>query len=236
MREIPASLAGFHDPETRPGIRYYYRIRAVYVSGAGERRVTEGVGRWATPEEPLGVVRDLRAEVLPGPELDVLLSWGTIQTGTVAIYRSDRPSPWTQGTYISLEELAGYGRPVPGQPGPGGPGESRLRVRPPNGRSYFCAITVGASRAMIGAAVPVALMRAVTGLRAARNGDRLRLDWQWAEDCYVCQVLWRAEGEPAGAAPPVECGSRRFEDDGGFVMGVGPQPGIASVRSVHRDA
>jgi hypothetical protein len=236
MREIPASLAGFHDPEARPGTRYYYRIRAVYVSGAGERRITEGVGRWATPEEPLGVVRDLRAEVLSGPELDVLLSWETIQTGTVGIYRSDRPPPWTQGTCIPLEELAGYGRPVPGQPVLGGPGESRLRVRPPNGRSYFCAITAGASRAMIGPAVPVSLMRAVTGLRAARHCDRLRLDWQWAEDCYVCQVLWRAEGEPAGATPPVECGLRRFEDDGGFEIGIGPQPGIASVRSVHRDA
>jgi len=236
MREIPASLAGFHDTEARPGTRYYYRIRAVYVSDAGERRVTEGVGRWATPEEPLGVVRDLRAEVLPGPELDVLLSWETVQTGTVGIYRSDRPSPWTQGTRIPLEELAGYGRPVPGQPVPGGPGESRLRARPPNGRSYFCAITAGASRAMIGPAVPVSLMRAVTGLRAARYGDRLRLDWQWAEDCYVCQVQWRAEGEPAGATSPVECGLRRFEDDGGFEIGIGPQPGIASVRSVHRDA
>jgi hypothetical protein len=236
MREIPASLAGFHDTKARPGIRYYYRIRAVYVSGAGHRRVTQGVGMWATPEEPLGVAPDFRAEVLPGPELDVLLSWDIVQTGTVRIYRSDRPPRWSRGTYISLEDLAGYGRPTSGQPVPGEPRESRLRVRPPNGRSYFCAVTVGASRAMIGPAVPVSVMRPVTDLRAERHGDRLRLDWQWAEDCYVCQIQWRPEEEQAGAAPPVECGLRRFHDDGGFEIGIGPQPGIVSVRSIHRDA
>ena len=236
MCAVPASLAGFHDTQARPRTRYYYRIRAVYVSGAGERWITPGIGRWATPEAPLDMAGDLQAEIMPGAELGEMLSWQDVESGTVMIYRSDRPPPWPPGTSIGLQELGRYGRPVPGQPATGADGKTRLLVHPQNGRNYFCAITVGASRALIGPAVPVPVMRPVTGLRAVRYGDRLRLDWRWAEDCHVCQVLWRTREDPPQTAQPTECGLRRFEDDGGFEIPVGPEPGIASVRSVYRDS
>ena len=235
MQPIPASPAGFHDTRAQPGTRYYYRIRAVYVSGTGERRVTPGIGRWAAPEAPLEVVREMKAEPLPGAELEVMLSWRTEKTAAVTVYRSDRPPPWRPGTYVGLPELAGYGRPVSGEPEPGADGTGQLRLRPPNGRSYFCAITVGVARAMIGASVPVAVMRPVTGLRAERRGGKLWLDWRWADDCHVCQVQWRPAEDQALATPPVEFGRRRFDDDGGFSMDIGPQPGVVSVRSVYRD-
>jgi hypothetical protein len=236
MRPIPASLAGFRDLEVQSGTRYYYRIRAVYVSGVGERWITQGIGMWATPEAPLGVVRELRAELLPGAELEVMLSWQTVATGAITIHRSDRTPPWPPGTPVGLAELASYGRPVPGEAASGSEGEGQLRVQPPNGRSYFCAITVGASQAMVGSAVPVSVIRPVTDLRASRRGGKLRLDWRWADDCHVCQVQWRTQEDPPRITPPVECGLRRFEDDGGFELDIGPQPGIASVRSVHRDS
>ena len=236
MHPIPASLAGFHDTQALPGTRYYYRIRAVYVSGTGERWVTAGTGRWAAPEAPLEVVRELRAELLPGAELEVTLSWRTEKTAVVTVYRSDRPPPWRPGTYIGLPELAGYGRPVSGEPVPGAEGTGQLRLRAANGRSYFCAITVGVARVMIGASVPVAVMRPVTGLRAERRSGKLWLDWQWADDCHVCQVQWRHEEDEERTTPAVECGRRRFDDDGGFSMAIGPRPGVVSVRSVYRDA
>jgi hypothetical protein len=235
-RSIQASLARFHDREVQSGTRYYYRIRAVYVSGAGERMITQGIGMWATPEAPLSAVGDLRAELLPGAELEAMLSWQAADTSAVVIYRSDRPPPWSPGTSIGLRELAGYGRPVPGQPAPGAEERVQLMVRPPNGRSYFCAITVGAGQAKVGPAVLLSIMRPVTELRASRHGGKLRLDWRWAEDCHVCQVQWRPEEDPPRPRPPVECVLRRFEDDGGFEIDIGPQPGIASVRSVYRDS
>ncbi len=236
MRRIPASLAGFADLDAHPGTSYYYRIRAVYVSGAGERWVTPGIGVWATPEAPLDVVDDLAAEIMPGADVEAMLSWQAVETGTVTIYRSGRPPQWPLGTSVMLAELAGYGRPVPGQPALGAEGRTQLRVRPRNGRNYFCAISVGVSRAMIGPAVSVPVMRPVTALRAARHDGKLRLDWRWAEDCQTCQVQWRTEDDPHPAVPSAECGRRRFDDDGGFEIDIGPQAGIVSVRSIYRDA
>ena len=113
MRRIPASLAGFADLDAHPGASYYYRIRAVYLSGAGERWVTQGIGTWATPEAPLDVVDDLAAEIMPGADVEAMLSWQAVETGTVTIYRSGRPPEWPRGTSVMLAELAGYGRPVP---------------------------------------------------------------------------------------------------------------------------
>src|SRR5262249_62118762 len=61
---VAASLAGFHDTKVQVGIRYYYRIRAVFVSDGGERWITPGIVRWATPEATLVVVHELRSELL----------------------------------------------------------------------------------------------------------------------------------------------------------------------------
>ena len=64
--QIATSLAGFHDTGLRAGTRYYYRIRAIYVSDTGERRITPGIVCWATPETALEMAREFRAEAAPG--------------------------------------------------------------------------------------------------------------------------------------------------------------------------
>jgi hypothetical protein len=258
---VAASLAGFHDTGVQSGVRYYYRIRAVYVSATGERWVTPGIVRWATPEEALGVVSELRAELQPGDEPALLLQWDNPDVGTVRIYRGDGPAPWPLGASVRLDELVGCGRPVagtlvPGPPEPGTSGtgadrKSRLLVRPVNGRSYYHAVTVGADKAALGATVSVPSISPVTALEAARYGNKLRLSWRWPEGCHVCLVRsWAAEAGPApgtaeagpdreaaGLGPaPLECSRRRFNDDGGFEIAVGPGATTVSVRSLHRDA
>ena len=225
MRRIPASLAGFHDTEAQPGTRYYYRIRAVYVSGAGERWITPGIGQWATPEAPLDVVGDLRADIMPGAELEAMLSWQAIETGTVMIYRSDRPPPWPPGTSIGLAELGGHGRPVPGQPVPGAqrgdPAAGAPAERPELLLRRHDRCEPGDDRAGRPGAGDEA------GDRTAGRTPRRQAPARLAVGRRLPHVpgAVAARGGSAAATPPAECGLRRFDDDGGFEIDIGPQPG-----------
>jgi hypothetical protein len=231
---VPASLAGFHDTAVRCGVRYYYRIRAVYLSGTGERRITPGIVRRATPEAVLGPVPELRAELQAGDDPELLLEWDSVEAGTVRIYRSSAAAPWPPGASVGLDELARGGRPVAGLPASDVDGKRRLLVRPDNGRNYYHAVTVGADKAVLGATVSVPFISPVTALRAARAGSKLRLSWRWPDGCHVCLVQWRP-AEAGAEAAPVECSRRRFHDDGGFEITAGPRATTVSVRSLHRD-
>ena len=232
--QIATSLAGFHDTGLRAGTRYYYRIRAIYVSDTGERRITPGIVCWATPETALEMAREFRAEPLPAGEPGVMLSWRAPEAGTVRIYRGNRPSSRPPGAVIRLDELAAYGRPVPGRVVDDGGGASRLRTRLVNGRSCFTAMTVGAERAVVGETATMMIMSPVSDLHARRDGEKVWLHWTWADGCHVCRVEW--PGGPGQSPAAVECGRRRFHDDGGFEVIPGPQPLTVSVRSVYRDA
>lgn len=252
---VQASLAGFHDTGVHSGVRYYYRIRAVYLSGTDERLLTPGIVRWVTPEAVLGVVPELRAELRAGDEPVLLLEWDALDAGTVQIYRGDGPAPWPLGASVGLDELGGSGRPVAGTRAPAGDGMSQLLVRPANGRSYYHAVTVGANKAVLGASVSVPVMSPVTALRADRYRNKLRLSWRWPDECHVCRVQWWAAEPGSGTAEaipdreaaqadraarvdrgtPVECSRRRFDDDGGFEIAVGPRATTVSVRALHRD-
>ena len=234
--KVTASLAEFHDTGVQGGTRYYYRACAVYVNDTGERWQTPGVVRWATPETPLDAVPELQADLQPANDPGIVLTWPAVEAGTVRIYRTNGASSLTAGTSIGLDELTRLGNPVPGQVSSDADGKSSLRTRVFNGRNYFTAITLGAERAVVGARTVLAVMSPVTEPRARRDGDHVWLRWTWADDCHVCRVKWSAGSDRSPAAPPVECGRQRFDDDGGFGVAVGPDPVTISIRSIYRDA
>jgi hypothetical protein len=233
---ITASLEGFEDTGVRAGVRYFYRVCAVYNSSGGETRVTPGIVRSATPEAALSAVKDLRLESPSSAGAQLSLAWTAPQAGAISIHRHSKPLPWPPGTAISLADLTRYSRPVPGVPVCAAGETGRMAVNRANGRCYLTAMTVGASGAVVGATVAMAVMMPVTGLRARRFGHRLRLEWQWPDECHVCQIRWWCEGDPPGAATVVECALRRYTSDGhSFEIAVGPRPATVSVRAIHRD-
>ena len=67
----------------------------------------------------------------------------------------------------------------------------------------------------------------VRDLRARRVGARITLTWTWPEAVEVCRVEW--EGRT------LDCGRRRFTDDGGLTVDAGPGPVRLAVRSLVRD-
>jgi hypothetical protein len=234
-----ASLVGFIDQNVRVGVRYYYRIRAVYTTARGERLITPGVIGQITTEAALRPVTDLQAELLPGEDPAVALTWTAPETGTARIYRLGGPATRPPGTVVGLEELGRLGRPVAGNVAADPGGRSVLRTGLGNGQNHFCAVTVGIDRAMLGATASAAAMAPVRDLVARRYGQTVRLSWTWPDGCHKCLVQWRAvpgpgEPDPAPEAAEAECGRGRYDRSGSFEIAVGPHRTTVSVQAIER--
>ena len=221
-QHLTATLAGFLDTNVQPGRRYFYRIRAVYISAAGERLASPGALCAAIPEPDPVPVGELRAAVLPGAVPEAALTWTAPPVGTVTIYQHAAPSPWPAGTVLRPDELARLGRPVAGAAGSGESRISRTTVALPGGRTWFTAVTSGVGRAVLGATAEVSAMAAVRDLQARRYGTGIQLSWDWPDGCHECQVGWRQAGSPAQAADPAVCGDWEFRNHGGFLVEAGP--------------
>jgi hypothetical protein len=231
-----ASLAGFTDQDVRVGVRYYYRICAVYTTAAGERLTSPGLIRQITTEAALRPVAGLRAALLPGGVPAVALTWTAPETGTARIYRLGGPATRPPGTVVGLDDLARLGRPVAGN-AEAGPEGQLLCTGLVNGQNHFCAVTVGIDRAVLGATASAAAMAPVRDLSARRYGRTIRLTWSWPDGCHKCLVRWRAvpgpgEPDPAPHAAEAECGRRQYHQDGSFEIAAGPEPAMVWVRAV----
>ena len=233
-QSLTAMLTGFLDTDVQPSRRYFYRIRAVYISATGERLASPGTLCAAIPEPDPVPVGELRAVVLPGAVPEAALTWAAPPAGTVTIYQYAAPPPWPAGTVLRPDELARLGRPVAGAAGNGDSGTSRTIVSLPTGRTWFTAVTSGVGRAVLGATTEASAMASVRDLRARRYGTGIQLSWDWPDSCHECQVGWRQAGSPAQPGDQAICGDWEFRNCGGFLVEAGPGPVTVSVQAILR--
>jgi hypothetical protein len=233
-KSLTAMLTGILDTEAQPGRRYFYRIRAVYISATGERFTSPGSLCAAIPEPDPVPVGELRAVVLPGAVPEAALTWVAPPAGTVTIYQHAVPPRWPAGTVLRPDELGRFGRPVAGAAGSGESGASRTTVVLPSGRTWFTAVTSGVGRAVLGVTAEASAMASVRDLQARRFGTGIQLSWEWPDGCHECQVGWRQAGSSAHPAGQATCGDWEFRNRGGFLIEVGPDPVTVWVRAILR--
>ncbi len=233
-QRLSATLTGFLDTSVQPCRRYFYRIRAVYISSAGERLASPGTLCSAVPEPDPVPVTGLRAAVRLAAVPEAALTWAAPPAGTVTIYQEADPPPWPAGTVLRPDELARLGRPVAGAAESGPSGTSRMTVALPNGRTCFTAVTSGVGRAVLGPTAEARAMAAVRDLRARRFGTGIQLSWDWPDGCHECQVRWHQAGEPDHAAGQAISGDWEFRNRGGFLVEAGPGAVTVSVRAISR--
>ncbi|MDT0327566.1 hypothetical protein [Nocardiopsis lambiniae] len=299
---------GFTDPEVRPDVEYYYRVRAVYLTSGGSARGSEGLVRRVVPGPPPSPVTDLL--VVPDGEGGFVASWTPPPRGRVSLRVDAEPPPWPAGAAVPPAELAAHGSEPPvlaattgaeapdvtagpprgasappardthtdattaGGPGPTagagepgtatagriggaeesgepppvpttspGVGRARVRIRLEPGTHHVVAVTSRGDQVVVGDRVRVAAVPAVTGLRAQRFGDVVRLAWVWPEEAATAVVAWRPAASavsPLVPSPTVPAdGPReavsdrpRYEAEGGFEASMGPGPVRVTVRSV----
>lgn len=114
---------GFRDPDVRPDVEYYYRVRAVYLTSGGSACGSEGLVRRVVPGPPPPPVEDLL--VVPDDEGGFTASWTPPARGRVSLRTAPAPPPWPPGARVPPADLAAHGDPVPftdppAPPGPGG--------------------------------------------------------------------------------------------------------------------
>lgn len=233
-QSLTAVLTGFRDTDVQSGKRYFYRIRAVYLSATGERLASPGTLCVAIPEPDPVPVGELRAAVLPGAGPEAALTWIAPPAGTVTIYQRAAPPPWPTGTVLRPDELARLGRPVAGAAGSGDSSASRTTVVLPSGRTWFTAVTSGLGRAVLGATAEASAMASVRDLQARRYGTGIQLSWEWPDGCHECQVGWRQTGSPAHPTGQATCGDWEFRNRGGFLVEAGSGPVTVWVRAILR--
>jgi hypothetical protein len=221
---VEASLTGFADTGLRTGTEYHYRIVTSYREADGQSQRSAGVVVRAVPEPALRPVAVLDITG-PGDDTPVFLAgWTPPPYGRVRLVLSDKPLPWPAGTHIRPQDAARLAE-IPGIPRRGTDGRDALELRPPTGRHYVTALTVGRNAAVVGDSAEVWLVEPVRGLSADRMHDEVRLGWIWPGHATDTLVRW-----PGGE----HCCSRRvYDDEGGLVVTVGAAETTVEVRAVY---
>ena len=221
---VDASLTGFADTGLRTGSEYHYRIVTSYRGADGEHRRSAGVVVRAVPEPALRPV-DVLDVTEPDHGTTVFVAgWTPPPYGRIRLVLSDEPLPWPAGTCLSPQDAAGLAE-IPGRPHRGTDGRDVLELRPPTGKRYVTALTVGRNAAVVGRSAEVWLAEPVRDLSAHRMHDEVRLGWIWPDNATDAMVRW-----PGGE----HCCSRRvYEDEGGLVVTIGAAETTVEVRAVY---
>ena len=230
-RTVPATPTDFQDAEVQAGRRYYYRVRSVYRTRSGEQYLTTGVLADVMPSAVPPAVEDLEidltADITGAAGSGVRLSWTPPADGRVELRRDTAPPRATAGTELAVAELPTVGQALIGRVLGVVDGRARFVAELPPGRSWITAVTMAGDLAVVGRTQELTMISPVRDLRARRVGARITLTWTWPEAVEVCRVEW--EGRT------LDCGRRRFTDDGGLTVDAGPGPVRLAVRSLVRD-
>jgi hypothetical protein len=189
---VDALRRGFRDGAVTDGVRYYYRITAVYPSPDGGPAVHSAavVVRGATRPDA-HPVRRLGTSVLAvsGCAPAVRLAWQQRPGNEVVLRRAGRPCPWTYGTAVTAGELATWGSELDGELSVHGPARTLTAALPP-GRSWIVPFTLTPEGALCGQDAYVEVVEPVRRLQARRFGDDILLTWLWPPDVSAAAVEW----------------------------------------------
>lgn len=223
------TLSGFTDTGVRTGVRYFYRVVAMYRTPDGRRHRSPGVVVPATAEAPPVAVTDLCVEMLKeGAEL----TWTIPPSGTVSIRLSETRPRWPVGMMAAPAELAAFGQPLPGTPERMPDGQARLAVRELRGRRFLTATTSTTSQTLVGNTVELTVGEPVRDLSAERLDEVVRLSWVWPDESTSARVRWWPTGAEGQLGEQTEVLRRAYVDGGGFDVHVGVQAVTVAVQAV----
>ncbi|ONH24751.1 fibronectin type III domain-containing protein [Pseudofrankia asymbiotica] len=235
--EVRAGRDAFTDGDVRPGVTYEYTVRATYLGRGGTRQTAPGVAATARPQRPARPVTDLAVE-LPSSGAyagRVVAVWTPPPVGTVEIRLGGKPPVWEPGAQVPAARAGQLGSPQPGTPERRPDGRMMLPLAASRGYLTPVSTVPSGAAVAVGNTVPLAFIDPVGGLAADRFGDLARLRWEWPAGIGHARVEWWPAGARSGRGNhPITIGLRRYQDDGGAQITVGPAAVTVGVRALAR--
>jgi hypothetical protein len=193
--EIPGGSTTAHDATARSGAHYSYAVEAAYDSADGRVFATLAVVD-AHPQSPPDSVTDLR--ILEESDTTALVGWTPPGHGGVVLRVTHRPPP-DPGTLLPATPLLGDAVELRGRE----PAGVRIVLSADGRRRWVVPLTVAGELAAVGAAVEYdRRLPPVTNLQVVRQGQQLRLSWEWPAKAGAARVLVREGGSVDGPADP----------------------------------
>ena len=194
--ELPAGTTTAHDPTAHSGEHYVYTVEAAYDVGGERRHATPAVVA-ARPQAPPDAVGDLSV-VEDADGTSAVATWTAPAAGAVELRVTHRPPPQA-GTLLRADARLGEPATLLGRD----PAGVRVELPTDGRRRWVVPVTVAGNLAAVGRAVEHdRRLPAVTGLRAVRQGDEVRLTWEWPPRAGEARVLSRAGHRVTGPTDP----------------------------------
>jgi hypothetical protein len=177
------------------GVPVHMEIVAVYRTPTGDVLRSAVAHVDATPRSAARPLDRIRARpITTDGGSRIRVSWTPIDHSDVRILRSEIPSPWPPGTWISQDDLTHYGVEVTGTR-VSGRAEVSIEAELDPGVHHLVAVSIGGTGIVVGAATVVGVTDPVRNPTATVFGTYATLSWEWPDSAQVAEVHWQVDDD-----------------------------------------
>jgi hypothetical protein len=216
-------LTGLTEGQTQ-----HFEVTAIYrgLEGTEMPSAVEQIN--ATPRskaQPIPKLRVRPIEVAGAVRLRV--AWTPIDNSEIRIMRSDVPPSWQFGTWVSQEEMTGFGDEVTGRHVPGR-AEVAIEAEVSPGVHHLVPFSIGGTGIVVGRCAAVGVTDPVQRLVVTPFAAHATVSWEWPPTAQLAEVSWELDGD----ADSFVIGQAQYRSDGGARVPLGRGPCTVEVRAV----
>jgi hypothetical protein len=226
--QVPVTGGGCRAAGLAEGQPQHFEVVAVYrgLDGGELRSAAEQIN--ATPRSEARPIPKLRARAVEvGGTVGLRVSWTPVDSSDVRIKRSATPPAWKFGTWVSPQEMAGFGEELTGRRTPGPP-EVVIEATAPPGIHHLVPFSIGGTGIVVGRAAMVAVTDPVRHLVVTPFATYAKVSWEWPSSAQQAELSWELDGN----GDCILINRAQYRSEGGARVPLGRAPYTVEVRAV----
>jgi hypothetical protein len=176
------------------GQNQHFEVTAVYQGPEGAELTAPVAEINAIPRseaQPISKLR-VRLDEVSGA-VRIRVAWIPVDSSDVHIRWADTPPSWSLGTWVSPEEMTGFGQEITGRRIPRGK-EVSVEVELPAGVHYLVPFSKGGTGIVVGRPETVGVTEPVRHLSVTPFATYATLSWEWPARTQLAEVSWELDG------------------------------------------